>query len=493
MATLTDHKPHKSARTRTARADAAPGGAIRVWEDDPSSGIEATIGRPDPAAAPLAYDFVDGTPEPDEDTATFAFRFWTAVASLRRGADFWAPQVPGGAWQRGPVLPVILDDGEDLNAFYDRQALHFFHGRGADGATVFSGASPDILLHEMGHAILDSLKPQLFDVASQEAAAFHESFGDMSAILGALQLPSLREAILEDTGGRISRNSRLSRLAEELGAAIRAESPGAVDPDCLRNAANSFSYADPSTLPSRAPASQLSSEAHSFSRVFTGAFLDGLAAMLRVRAADADAPTPDELAEVSLHMRDILVVAIENAPVVSNFMSQIAAGMVMASGSVDGDYPPVLRESFTRRSILSLQTSMLAMSKPAATFAMSASAAPAAMRDATLDKVALPAAHYGLDEPLTVVTPSSPRRMLATAARTDATPAEPSSAVSAATQFVDDLFAQGRVETPGMDRARGLAARSPRLKTHRVVRDDGALTLKRILFDCGCGCHGKGS
>ena len=37
----------------------------------------------------------------------------------------------------------------------------------------------------MGHAILDLLKPQLWGVGSHEAAAFHESFGD---IKGAISL-----------------------------------------------------------------------------------------------------------------------------------------------------------------------------------------------------------------------------------------------------------------------------------------------------------------
>src|SRR5262249_30524837 len=86
---------------------------------------------------------------------------------------------------------VDLDFGVDLNAFYDREGLKFFHGSGA-GRTVFSGESPDIVCHELGHALLDSFKPQLFDAASIEVAAFHESFGDMSAILSALQL-SARE------------------------------------------------------------------------------------------------------------------------------------------------------------------------------------------------------------------------------------------------------------------------------------------------------------
>src|SRR5262249_11126366 len=140
--------------------------------------------------------------------------------ALRRGADFWGALLPGTSWEVGSILPVDLDFGIDLNAFYDRQGLKFFHGSAA-GRTVFSGESPDVVCHELGHAVLDSLKPQLFEAASMEVAAFHESFGDMSAILSALQLPSLREGVLAETGGVLHRASRLSRLAEQLGWAIR--------------------------------------------------------------------------------------------------------------------------------------------------------------------------------------------------------------------------------------------------------------------------------
>jgi len=468
--------------TKTTNTKTSMARALRVWEDDPGTGVEVSLdSRPDPSATPLAYRFPEPAPEPSDDNTSFAFRYWSAAAALRRGADFWASRVPSGEWELGPVLPVLLDQGEDLNAFYDRQALNFFHGSLPDGV-VFSGASPDIVCHEMGHAILDSVKPQLFDAGSQEVAAFHESFGDMSAILSDLQLPSLRAAILQDTGGHVSRNSRLSRLAEQLGAAIRAQAPDAVDPDCLRNAANSFSYADPSTLPSVAPASQLSSEAHSFSRVFTGAFLDALGAMLRAHAADPARPTADELAKVSFHIRDILMEAIANAPVVSNFMAQVATGMVAASASLNAAYPDILKEAFTRRAIISLQTSVMATSRhPASVAAMtetSTSAIP-------LDQVALPAAQYGINEPLMVATPSHPRRVLATAAQPDLTPADPMSAVSAATQFVDDLFARGRVDLGEMETRKSVIRLGGRLKTHKLVREKGALTLRRILFDCG--------
>jgi len=46
----------------------------------------------------------------------------------KRGADFWRALLPGPSWEVGSILPVDLDFGVDLNAFYDRQGLKFFHG-----------------------------------------------------------------------------------------------------------------------------------------------------------------------------------------------------------------------------------------------------------------------------------------------------------------------------------------------------------------------------
>ena len=207
--------------------------------------------------------------------------------------------------------------------------------------------------------------------------------------------------------------------------------------------------------------------------------------MLRAHAADPARPTADELAEVSLHIRDILMEAIANAPVVSNFMAQVATGMVAASASLNAAYPDILKEAFTRRAIISLQTSVMATSRHPASVAAMTETSAHALSAIPLDQVALPAAQYGINEPLMVATPSHPRRVLATAAQPDLTPADPMSAVSAATQFVDDLFARGRVDLGEMETRKSVVRLGGRLKTHKLVREKGALTLRRILFDCG--------
>jgi hypothetical protein len=54
----------------------------------------------------------------------------------------------------------------------------------------------------------------------------------------------------------------------------------------LRNASNRFFYRKPDLLPPAADASKLSTEEHSFSRIFTGAFLDALARMYTAAGQD---------------------------------------------------------------------------------------------------------------------------------------------------------------------------------------------------------------
>ena len=118
---------------------------VSAWEDDPGTGVRLERPIPD-LAKPLAFTF-PAAPAPAGDYApgTPEFRYWTAAEALRRGADYWTARTGLAQWEVGASLPVILDEGEDLNAYYDRQALNFFHGPGADGGTVYSGESPDIV------------------------------------------------------------------------------------------------------------------------------------------------------------------------------------------------------------------------------------------------------------------------------------------------------------------------------------------------------------
>jgi hypothetical protein len=459
---------------------------VLVWEDDPGSNL-GFIEVPTPDLTRARYALrIDGQPPPARvhDKGTPEFRYWAAAAALSRAATFWSALVPNGiTWEPGPVLPVILDGGEDLNAFYDRQALNFFHGPSGDGGTVFSGESPDIVCHELGHGILDSLRPELFDAASLEAPAFHESFADISALLTALQVPQVRDSILKETGGHLDRNSNWSRLAEQLGTAIRAQAPDAVDPDCLRNAANSFTYQDPETLDASAAANVLSQEPHSFSRVFTGGFLEAFAGMVLTKSPN---PTSDDLLAVSKTMGTLLVAAVQSAPVVPEFYSQVAAALIEADRQNGETFAVPLKSAFVRRGILAAQNAAAVgfLHAPATMTAVPAAAPPTRVKDLPLQ--AIDGAAYGLGQvPLFVHVAAQVRRIVAVPSGRGGGTVTPPSSDRAARTFVDHLVRLGRIDYGGHGIQGAYVAHPRARKTHRIERlSNGALALRRILFYC---------
>jgi hypothetical protein len=476
-------------------------GLVACWEDDPGDPKQQPhldpiqVAVPNQSATPLPFRIAGRAPAPKIYTpGTKEFLYYAAACALRRTADFWAGVVPGGTkWQIGSTLPVNLDSGIDLNAFYtrggggDSPGLHFFH-EVVNGRTFFSGESPDVVCHEMGHAVLDALRPQLFDAQTIEAAAFHESFGDMSAILSALQVASFRNEVLGEVGNTINRASRLTRLAEQLGAAIRVQHPDAVDPDCLRNAANSFFYRDPQTLPPSAPASQLSSEPHAFSRVFTAAFVDALAGVFKLNGTSSSA-----LLKSSVDMAQLLVGGVLSAAVVPDYYSQVAASMVQFGETkpFSGKYRDVLKSAFVRRGILSLQAAVTlgGMKKPSAAN-MALTAKFAGGDSEALPMSFLSAAQYGLKSTsLKVHLAAQPKRYAITASSSQPGAQESHSAQFAAESYTQSLFQRGRVDIGSHGHPAAGFSHGFSFKTHVITEDAGELIMKRVAFDCGFDHH----
>jgi hypothetical protein len=458
---------------------------IHVWEDDP--GAPPTdrhpIRRPRPRLdeGPLRVELDQPEPAPDS-VGTDAFRYWTAAEALRRGVALWATVLPSGtAWNAsvGARLRVELDKGEDLNAYYTREGLEFYHDT-VNGTVCYSGESPDILCHELGHAVLDAIRPELWSVVSIEAAAFHESFGDVSAILAALQLPSVRERVLTDTQGRLWRSSRVSRVAEQLGWGIRTRSPGSADADSLRNAANSWFYSDPASLPPQAPASALSSAPHSFSRVFTGAFLKMLAGMLT-----ASEGTDEALVRCTSDAAQLLVDAIGAAPIVPQYFSSVGAQMVAADAErFEGRYRDAIKFGLVRHGILALPRAAALTGESRGARALGMTAAPLA-EGPPLARLALRGADYGLPLDVLAEAPSATPRFRVAPAAADTGDISPQSADRAAASYAEDLFRLGRVDI-GSHGEEGLSILGEvAFKTHELRAADGGLMLSRRLFDCG--------
>jgi hypothetical protein len=469
-----------------------PGVMIDCWDGDPITAFADD--RPSankPAARPVPDFDVPGLPvgvggvrpEPDSyEVGTAEFRYWVLAESMARGAAFWSGCVPAGTrWQpaNGPRLIAQPDEGVDLNAFYDRNGLHFFHET-VRGHTVFSGESPDVVCHELGHAVLDAIKPQLWDATSIEAAAFHESFGDISAILAALQLPAVRRRVIEETGGAVATASHLSRVAEQLGWAIRQLIPDSGDPGCLRSAVNSFYYQAPATLPPRAPATSLSSEPHNFSRVFTAGFFRMLGGMFSLQ------PNRDEagLLRASQDAGRLLAEGVRRAPVVTAFYAQVAANVLIADQELfQGRYRRAIRSGFVNSGVLSVASAVGV--EPAARFAALPGLDDLNEND-ELPVLPLVGAAYGLSTDLLVRAATQPRRVGAAGGLPDSGSSQPPSAEKAADSFVEDLIRRGRI-----DASEEVVGEAPIIAgsytTHEIRPADGLLELRRTRFDCGFG------
>lgn len=264
------------------------------------------------------------------------------------GADF--------DWEPGRVLPVVPRAGRDLNAYYDRRALKFFYSKDFTGKrTLYSCESSDVASHECGHAVLDAHHPDYWSSFHPETGAFHEAFGDMTALLTTLQFPTVRAMMLKETGGDLRKSNNVSRLAEQLGKELYAQfGKNASGATFLRDLVNHFRYTETWNLPANAPATRLSSESHSFSRVFSGAFYQILVGIYELkRKADAKLSADDALVQARDDAGNLLATALDLAPPGNAIYRVIATAFIKADQHLNaGNYFELLRKVFSRRRIL---------------------------------------------------------------------------------------------------------------------------------------------
>lgn len=194
----------------------------------------------------------------------------------------------------GDKLGINPDKGEMFNAYYSRWdgTVNFFHAPDPIvGQNVHSGHSGEIVTHEVGHAILDGIRPSYLGTWSLDPGAFHESFGDMLAILSSLQDERVLGRLAVQTGGDLSKPNVAALMAEELGQGINnSRGANSTGGDFIRNANNSFKWADPSTLPPNGGPDHLGAQVHSFSRLWTGAFWDVTKSIVNENMAAGQSP-----------------------------------------------------------------------------------------------------------------------------------------------------------------------------------------------------------
>ena len=165
------------------------------------------------------------------------------------------------AFEGGRLL-VIPHAGYWENAFYDRDsgALHFFYFEGKDGRPVYTCLSHDIVTHELGHAVLDGLKPYYNEITSPDVAGFHEYFGDAIAMSSTLSIKEVAKQVALRNKSGLSGPNLISEIATEFGSALYRDQP----------------YLRSGRTPKRMSDVAGNWEEHDYSLVLLGAFYDVL-------------------------------------------------------------------------------------------------------------------------------------------------------------------------------------------------------------------------
>lgn len=180
----------------------------------------------------------------------------------------------------GSRLRILPQAMYEANAFYDRRtrALHFGYFDDAQGGTIKTALSHDIVSHETAHAILDGLRPYYLESIHPDAAAFHEYVGDVAAMLSLFrQRDFIRQLAVLPFGKR-----RFFDLVTDLAPQVAVGLYGDADRAALRTATNRLTYRDVADEP----------EPHRRSQVLSGLAFQLFEGVLKKRIADAKRGQP---------------------------------------------------------------------------------------------------------------------------------------------------------------------------------------------------------
>lgn len=153
---------------------------------------------------------------------TREFSCATMYATVRRVLDIWEDYFGRriewhfrGYFDRLEMIPLIDWD----NAQSGFGFLEFGFGRKTSGSMDYSRPycqNFDVLAHELGHSIVFSQVgvPQSADSATADYGGFHESAGDLVAIIASLHFNSVVDHLLEKTRGDLFSSNELARVGE---------------------------------------------------------------------------------------------------------------------------------------------------------------------------------------------------------------------------------------------------------------------------------------
>jgi hypothetical protein len=268
---------------------------------------------------------------------------------------------PINKWAATSSLSVFPRAGNNLNAYYDRKQLKFFYFSHELIGTIYTCDSPDVVSHELGHAVLDFYRPDMWSAAFLEVAAFHEAFGDFVAMMKSFSHDEVSNYAISQTGGDFTKENVVANMAEQMGKVIfKLSGPeSGRSPNCLRCAINNFKYVNPGTLPEEAPSDKLAAECHSFARIFVGALYDIFVMIYN----DVKSTGVSDLEAVHQARDTILryvMKAIQFAPLNANFFESMSRTLLWTDVTLSNwKYHNRMQQIFFDRNMLTPQVRML--------------------------------------------------------------------------------------------------------------------------------------
>lgn len=248
-------------------------------------------------------------------------------AALRTLEAWETVSAPFRQWHNGQRSILLKPRRETgIGASYERTSIGFdFHP--FSNPEFFAGASTDAVSHEIGHAILDALRPQLWDSLFAEVAAFHEGFSDCISLLVALLDDTVLNALFapasrpEDVLTGPNPASQVAESVAHYFKSVHGTLNAAAIPRRLRN---NLQWAIPSTLPANPTPTNLSREPHSLGRVFSGCFYDCIDNIYRGNGVYTEAGLRDAVTIAG----SILAAAIRTAPEEIRFFRSVGRTMI---------------------------------------------------------------------------------------------------------------------------------------------------------------------
>lgn len=261
-------------------------------------------------------------------------------------------------WAMNRPLIIYPHAGNDLNAYYDRKGLKFFSSKHPKTGEVVSTAdSVDVVAHELGHATLDALRPDLWNLMAIEVWSFHEAWADLMAIFTVMHNEKMIEAVIAETNGDMFKSNMISKLAEQMGNAIYHHVGGGkgMSPERLRDAVNDFKYTVPENLPARTTDDKLANECHSFGRVFLGAYWEVVVKIYDRKNKQINDPVR-ALKYAAQYGAELLTRAGQKAPASARMFDSVARTMLIVEQHMENKYQDILNEVFISRKIFNKNT-----------------------------------------------------------------------------------------------------------------------------------------